>query len=1374
MRIKLIYKLTLTALGLASLGLLLLFPGHTSAANPTTINFQGKVVNANGTNVADNISPGYGFVFKLYTVSSGGSAIWTESDTLPVVSGVFQVNLGAVCPFFTSNACNGSTPIDFSASNSLYLGITFNSDPAGEMSPRVQLQSVPYSFYSDNSGKLGGLSAGNFVQLAQGLQSISSSSNPLIYLEQNGGSANILQLQSGSTSVLTLNQYGFLTLQPSLSIGGGSSGISQTLTLSASSGQTAVGYDQSVTISNTSAATAEGIRILMTDGTTFANGTYGINVGITNTGANSSKAEDGISSTITDNASSSSVTNIAVSAVTQGSNAGQIQYALNAQANHGVAVVGASTGAGGSITCGPTTAADSIGVCGTTTLASSAGYGGYFAATGNGGTAFYATNGTSTANLLQLQINGVNAMLVDNNGVVQVGSTTNGSTITFAATGNSNATIRKNTTVTGAINAHDVVMVDTSNAGQVKQDNSNNTAVFGVATATNASTAAQDIATGGIYQVNLSTTSAAVAIGDDLIAAAASDAGKAIDGGPCDSTIRMVGRALEAKSAGVGGTIWTLLSPTSGNTGTGSSGACAAPSPTTLQNAYNNSTGSTTPEIVLSGGDNTGVDIQNSFGSPVTGSLFAIRTGASSGLGSILFGVDNAGTTTVTSTGTSAFKVQGAASVLTVDTTDSITNAQGINSSATLGSELVDSGGSTSCSGTNWSGSGHGPYTHSAGSTAALACTPPSSVTNGANYQIEFTTASVTAGSVIPNVGGAGATAESIYDNETNQFQVINAGASGAISFVPTTDFVGSVTIQSIKIITNASQVVSINNSDATPGIEIRSGGSGENNTFIGINSGQTTTSSGSDNIALGNKALGVNTSGYDNVAVGYESLYSNSTGVQNIGIGTASLVSNTTGSGNTAGGYFSLFSETTGNSNTAFGDLSLENTTSGSNNTAIGIGAGKSITQGVNNTFLGSSSGNQDPNSTTFATVGNLQNATAVGYGSQVQESNAIVLGGVGTTSSNLTPNVGIGTTSPTNLFSVSPDIYDTGTACQGANSSCNSNGTSLWGTGTTWTSSMVGDEFIFADGTKYTITGFISTTQLTVATSTTKGGSNHYRIHNPAFSVSSTGQTSVRTSTNSTTAFQVQNAAGSTVLAADTSGGQVLLGNSGLAGKLAIYNGSNAVTIQAGSSTATYNIILPASSGSTNQCLANTSTPGTLQWIACGAGSTATVVLAPEFTNATFSGVGGTNTGTLTSDYCAGSSRFPSGENTAVCTNATDEHNYYSWTGNSGNSYDIFVRWSVPNDFASFSSGSFYYWKTASGDTVTMNVYNASSTACATQSGSGTTGAWPASPQSITMTGCTPSAGSVITIDIHLAVAGSGSDFARIGEISLTYNRN
>lgn len=108
------------------------------------INFQGKVVNANGTNVANG---NYDFVFSIYTVATAGTAIWTETRTtvnqVAVTDGIFRVSLGSI------TALPGS--IDFNTDN-IYLGINFNND--GEMTPRVQFTAVPQAF---NALKVAGL-----------------------------------------------------------------------------------------------------------------------------------------------------------------------------------------------------------------------------------------------------------------------------------------------------------------------------------------------------------------------------------------------------------------------------------------------------------------------------------------------------------------------------------------------------------------------------------------------------------------------------------------------------------------------------------------------------------------------------------------------------------------------------------------------------------------------------------------------------------------------------------------------------------------------------------------------------------------------------------------------------------------------------------------------------------------------------------------------------------------------------------------------------------------------------------------------------------------------------------------------------------------
>lgn len=95
------------------------------------INFQGKLVNSDGTTVSDN---SYTVVFSLYTVSSGGSNIWTETDSVTTTTGIFQVTLGAVTSL---------SSVNFNQ-NPLYLGIQVGSD--SEMTPRILFAAVPYAF----------------------------------------------------------------------------------------------------------------------------------------------------------------------------------------------------------------------------------------------------------------------------------------------------------------------------------------------------------------------------------------------------------------------------------------------------------------------------------------------------------------------------------------------------------------------------------------------------------------------------------------------------------------------------------------------------------------------------------------------------------------------------------------------------------------------------------------------------------------------------------------------------------------------------------------------------------------------------------------------------------------------------------------------------------------------------------------------------------------------------------------------------------------------------------------------------------------------------------------------------------------------------
>ncbi len=280
-------------------------------------------------------------------------------------------------------------------------------------------------------------------------------------------------------------------------------------------------------------------------------------------------------------------------------------------------------------------------------------------------------------------------------------------------------------------------------------------------------------------------------------------------------------------------------------------------------------------------------------------------------------------------------------------------------------------------------------------------------------------------------------------------------------------------------------------------------------NLFAGTNAGASNTYGG-QNTFLGKSAGVLNSSGYNNTVVGSTALASNVSGASNTAVGQQALAVST-GSFNTAVGGGSL-SQATGSRNTAFGSV-----------------AGNSVVGGTNNSFLGDSAGFQDSGGN-FVTTAAVQGSTAIGAYAQVQANNSIVLGSVDTAT-----NVGIGTTIPLNTFSVSPvDTSATaGTAYQ--------SGTTITGVGTTWTSSVVGEQFIFSTGQTATITARASNTSLTasVSQSVSSNPGIAYRIHHVGFQVKSDGTAYLQQT--STTAFQVQNAAGTAILAADTTNSKV-----------------------------------------------------------------------------------------------------------------------------------------------------------------------------------------------------------------------------------------
>lgn len=98
---------------------------------PRTISYQGVLTDTLGVPRPDGT---YTFTFRLYDVSSGGSALWLESKTLPVQRGHFVTLLG------DQVVIGPSLKFD----RRYWLGVQVAAEP--ELAPRVALATTGYSF----------------------------------------------------------------------------------------------------------------------------------------------------------------------------------------------------------------------------------------------------------------------------------------------------------------------------------------------------------------------------------------------------------------------------------------------------------------------------------------------------------------------------------------------------------------------------------------------------------------------------------------------------------------------------------------------------------------------------------------------------------------------------------------------------------------------------------------------------------------------------------------------------------------------------------------------------------------------------------------------------------------------------------------------------------------------------------------------------------------------------------------------------------------------------------------------------------------------------------------------------------------------------
>lgn len=141
------------------------------AATNNTLNFQARLQTAGGALAADGY---YNIEFKLYSASSGGSALWTEThydsngvtagndNRIRVKNGYLTVSLGSITAFPSTINWDQELWVTMNVG-----GATQTATPTfdGEMSPRLKLTGVPYAFRAGELAKYN--SATGFTSVLQ-------------------------------------------------------------------------------------------------------------------------------------------------------------------------------------------------------------------------------------------------------------------------------------------------------------------------------------------------------------------------------------------------------------------------------------------------------------------------------------------------------------------------------------------------------------------------------------------------------------------------------------------------------------------------------------------------------------------------------------------------------------------------------------------------------------------------------------------------------------------------------------------------------------------------------------------------------------------------------------------------------------------------------------------------------------------------------------------------------------------------------------------------------------------------------------------------------------------------------------------------------
>lgn len=123
------------------------------APEPQRLSFQGRLTDAAGNPASGSVS----MAFTIYDAATGGTSLWTETQTVSVAGGIYTVYLGSGADF---------TGLTLDPAIGRWLSVKVGTDD--EMTPRYLLTGSIYARRALDADLLGGLGPGAFAAAAHG------------------------------------------------------------------------------------------------------------------------------------------------------------------------------------------------------------------------------------------------------------------------------------------------------------------------------------------------------------------------------------------------------------------------------------------------------------------------------------------------------------------------------------------------------------------------------------------------------------------------------------------------------------------------------------------------------------------------------------------------------------------------------------------------------------------------------------------------------------------------------------------------------------------------------------------------------------------------------------------------------------------------------------------------------------------------------------------------------------------------------------------------------------------------------------------------------------------------------------------------------